>query len=158
MAGKGKGGNTVAAVTAIAEPIAQQLGLMLWDVRFVKEGANWYLRIFIDKEGGVSTDDCEKVSRALDPVLDEIDPIEPAYYLEISSPGLDRKLSRDEHFEAVIGEMVDLKLFAPVNGSRELTATLKGYDKGVMKLELSDGNEIELEKQKASSVRLAVIF
>ena len=75
MAGKGKGGNTVAAVTAIAEPIAEQLGLRLWDVRFVKEGASWYLRIFIDKEGGVGIDDCVAMSHALDKPLDEADPI-----------------------------------------------------------------------------------
>lgn len=141
-----------------AEPVAESFGCRVYDVEFVKEGQNYFLRVFIDKDGGVSTDDCEKVSRALDPILDEIDPIEPAYYLEISSPGLDRKLSRDEHFEAVIGESVDLKLFAPVNGSREMTATLLGYSGGVMKLGLSDGSEIEIEKQKASSVRLTVIL
>ena len=85
MAGKGKGGNTVAAVTAIAEPIAQQLGLMLWDVRFVKEGANWYLRIFIDKEGGVGIDDCVAMSHALDKPLEDADPIDRSYCLEVSS-------------------------------------------------------------------------
>ena len=141
-----------------AQPVAESFGCSIYDVEFVKEGQNYFLRVFIDKDGGVSTDDCEKVSRALDPILDEIDPIEPAYYLEISSPGLDRKLSRDEHFEYALGQSVDIKLFAPVNGSREITATLMGYDSGVMKLGLSDGSEFEIEKQKASSVRLTVIL
>ena len=145
-------------VREAVEPIAKEYGCSIYDVEFVKEGQNYFLRIFIDKDGGVSTDDCEKVSRALDPVLDELDPIEMAYYLEISSPGLDRKLTRDEHFMSAIGSLVDIKLFAPVNGSRELTATLLAYDNGVMKLELSDGSKTELEKQKASLVRLAVIL
>ena len=141
-----------------AEPIVEDCGCSIYDVEFVKEGQNYFLRIFIDKEGGVSTDDCEKVSRAVDPVIDEIDPIEPAYFLEISSPGLDRKISRDEHFNAAIGQSVDIKLFAPVNGSRELTAILKSYENGVMTLELPGGSELKLEKQKASSVRLTVIL
>ena len=139
-----------------AEPIVKDCGCSVYDVEFVKEGQNYFLRIFIDKVGGVSTDDCERVSRAIDPVIDEIDPIEPAYYLEVSSPGLDRKLSRDEHFKSAIGLLVDLKLFAPINGSRELTATLLGYESGVMDLRLSDGSELKLEKQKASSVRLKI--
>lgn len=141
-----------------AEPIAKEYGCSIYDVEFVKEGQNYFLRIYIDKEGGVSTDDCEKVSRAVEPVIDEIDPIEPSYYLEISSPGLDRKLSRPEHFESAVGSLVDLKLFAPINGSKEITATLKGFDGKTVFLELEDGSNIELDKQKASSIRLTVIL
>ena len=91
-----KGGNTVSKVAALAKPIAEELGLSLWDVRFVKEGAQYYLRIFIDKEGGVSVDDCERMSRAIDKPLDELDPIEQSYILEVCSPGIERELSRPD--------------------------------------------------------------
>ena len=97
---KGKGGNTVAAVWDIAAPIAEQLGLDIWDIRFVKEGADWFLRIFIDKDGGVTIEDCENMSRAMDAPLDEADPIPQSYCLEVSSPGVERELTRDSHFEA----------------------------------------------------------
>ena len=103
MAGKGKGGNTVAAVWEIAAPVAEQLGLSIWDIRFQKEGVSWYLRIYIDKEGGVGITDCENFSRAVDGPLDEADPIEQSYYLEVSSPGVERQLTRDEHFKKYIG-------------------------------------------------------
>ena len=140
------------------EPIIEENGCSVYDIEFVKEGQNYFLRIFIDKEDGVSTDDCEKISRAVDPVIDEIDPIEPSYYLEISSPGLDRKLSRQEHFDSAIGSLVDIKLFAPINGSKDITAYLKGFDGKTIFLETENGAAIELEKQKASSIRLTVVL
>lgn len=140
-----------------AEPIADSFGCSIYDVEYVKEGQNYFLRIFIDKEGGVSTDDCEKVSRAVDPVLDELDPIENAYYLEISSPGLDRKLSRKEHFESALGKSIDIKLFSPIDGSKEITGILKSFDGKVISVE-TDSGIIEIEKQKASVVRLTVIL
>lgn len=139
------------------EPIADSFGCSIYDVEYVKEGQNYFLRIFIDKEGGVSTDDCEKVSRAVDPVLDELDPIENAYYLEISSPGLDRKLSRKEHFESALGKSIDIKLFSPINGSKEITGILKSFDGNIISVE-TDFGIIEIEKQKASVVRLTVIL
>ena len=139
------------------EPIADSFGCSIYDVEYVKEGQNYFLRIFIDKEGGVSTDDCEKVSRAVDPVLDELDPIENAYYLEISSPGLDRKLSRKEHFESALGKSIDIKLFSPIDGSKEITGILKSFDGKVISVE-TDSGIIEIEKQKASVVRLTVIL
>lgn len=139
------------------EPIADSFGCSIYDVEYVKEGQNYFLRIFIDKEGGVSTDDCEKVSRAVDPVLDELDPIENAYYLEISSPGLDRKLSRKEHFESALGKSIDIKLFSPIGGSKEITGILKSFDGKVISVE-TDSGIIEIEKQKASVVRLTVIL
>lgn len=140
-----------------AEPIAKGFGCSIYDVEYIKEGQNYFLRVFIDKDGGVSTDDCEAVSRALDPVLDELDPIENAYFLEISSPGLDRRLSRPEHFAAAIGKSVDIKLFSPINGSKEITGILRGFDGSVIALETETG-DIEIEKQKASVVRLTVIL
>ncbi len=113
MAGKGKGGNTVAAVWEIAAPVAEQLGLSIWDIRFQKEGVSWYLRIYIDKEGGVGITDCENFSRAVDGPLDEADPIEQSYYLEVSSPGVERQLTRDEHFKKYIGSPVMVRLIRP---------------------------------------------
>ena len=109
-----KGKNTVTAVWEIVEPYAKELGLEIWDVRFLKEGASWYLRIFIDKDGGVGIDDCVNLSHAIDKPLDESDPIEQAYYLEVSSPGIERDLVRPEHFEAYIGEKVKVKMIRPV--------------------------------------------
>ena len=139
------------------EPIVESFGCSIYDVEYVKEGQNYFLRIFIYKEGGVSTDDCEKVSRAVDPVLDELDPIENAYYLEISSPGLDRKLSRKEHFESALGKSIDIKLFSPIDGSKEITGILKSFDGNIISVE-TDSGIIEIEKQKASVVRLTVIL
>lgn len=155
MAGKGKGGNTVAAVTAIAEPIAEQLGLRLWDVRFVKEGANWYLRIFIDKDGGVGIDDCVEMSHALDKPLDEADPIEQSYCLEVSSPGIDRELTRPAHFDAYIGAPVVVRLIRPLEtGERELHCTLDSHDAGSFTVTLDDGRTLVIERKEASWVRL----
>ncbi len=155
MAGKGKGGNTVAAVTAIAEPIAEQLGLKLWDVRFVKEGANWYLRIFIDKDGGIGIDDCVAMSHALDDPLDEADLIDRSYCLEVSSPGTDRELTRPAHFDAFIGAPVIARLIRPLEtGERELHGTLEGHDSGSFTLNLGDDRVIVIDRKEASWVRL----
>ena len=121
-------GNTVAIVWKLAQPIAESLGLMLWDVRFVKEGALWYLRIFIDKPEGVGIEDCEAMSRAVNGPLDELDPIEQSYCLEVSSPGINRELVRPEHFEAFLDCFVIVKLIRPLeDGSREVGGILRSY-------------------------------
>lgn len=154
MAGKKKGGNTVAAVTAIAEPIAAELGLKLWDVRFVKEGAQWYLRIFIDKEGGVNIDDCVDMSHALDKPLDEADPIEQAYCLEVSSPGTDRELSRPAHFEAYLGENIIVRLIRPLEtGERELHCKLVAHDNEGFTVE-TDERQLFITRKETSWVRV----
>lgn len=119
-------GNTAAAVWKLAQPIAESLGLTVWDVRFVKEGALWYLRIFIDKPEGVGIEDCEAMSRAVNGPLDELDPIEQSYCLEISSPGINRELTRPEHFEAFLDCFVIAKLIRPLeDGSREVGGILR---------------------------------
>ena len=120
---KGNGG-VVSAVKKIAEPLALELGYFLWDVEYVKEGADMYLRITIDSEDGITIDDCEKMHRAIDPLLDEADPIEGFYYLEVSSPGLERELRTDAHLAASVGETVELRLFAPRDGAKTFTGTL----------------------------------
>lgn len=155
MAGKSHGNNTVAAVTKIVKPIAEQLGLILWDVRFVKEGASWYLRVFIDKEGGVTLDDCEAMSRAINDPLDEADPIHQAYFLEVSSPGIERELTRPEHFDAMKGRDVSVNLYRPTaEGEKEIIAELTGLDGDRICLRDLDGTAFSVSRKDAVSVRL----
>lgn len=151
---KGKGGNTVAAVWEIAKPIAEQLGLEIWDIRFVKEGAEWFLRIFIDKEEGVTIEDCENMSRAIDKPLDEADPIEQSYCLEVSSPGIERELVRDEHFESCTGEKIKVKLIRPLEGKREFAGVLEGFDGHCITLRLEDGGAMCIDKKETSYIKL----
>lgn len=153
MADKKK--NTVDTVWDIAEPIAADLDLILWDIRFQKEGADWYLRIFIDKENEpVSIDDCVNMSHAIDEPLDLADPINQSYSLQVSSPGVERELTRDFHFERFIGEKVMMKLIRPQDGKREYKGVLKDYDRGEVTVEFSDGGGLTFNKKEASWVKL----
>lgn len=154
MASKKKGGSTVNTVWQLAQPIAKSLGLELWDVRFEKEGADWFLRIFIDKDGGVSIDDCVEMSHAVDKPLDEADPIEQSYCLEVSSPGVERDLKRDEHFEKCLGEKIMVKLIRPVDGQREFKGILESYDNGNFELLTEEGTKLMINKKEASYVKL----
>lgn len=149
-----KDSNTVAAVRAIAEPIAEKLGLQIWDIRFLKEGTGWFLRIFIDKDGGVGIDDCVEMSRALNDPLDEADLIEQAYCLEVSSPGVERELVRDEHFQKYIGEKVKLKTIRPVDGKREFSGVLESYDGGLVTVRFEDESGLSLSKKEMSWIKL----
>lgn len=147
MAGKP---NVVSIVRSIAEPVAKDLGLRLWDVRFVKEGASWYLRVFIDKDGGVDINDCVDMTHALNGPLDEADPIEVSYCLEVSSPGIERDLTRDEHFEAMTGEKIKLRLIRPdENKQREFSGILKSYEDGNITVQLEDGERVFVKKETA---------
>ena len=149
-----KKGNVAQRVWELAEPLAKELGLSLWDVQFVKEGADWFLRVFIDKEEGVSIDDCVDMTHALSPVLDKEDPISQEYLLEVSSPGLERKLTRPEHFAAYEGRPVRARLIRPLEtGERELTGVLLGVDEeGRLELQLDEDTSVTLEKKECSSV------
>ncbi len=149
----GKKPNTESLVREIIAPTVAELGYRLWDVRFQKEGTEHYLRITIDSENGIQLADCEKVSRAIDPLLDEADPIDCSYFLEVSSAGLGRPLTRAEHFDAVMGEQVRVHLIRAVNGERDFVGCLAGYDASVT-LTLSSGESITLEKSNISSVKL----
>lgn len=146
--------NTVSVVWEIAEPIAQSLGLLLWDVRFQKEGANWYLRIFIDKKGGVGIEDCVNMSHALEQPLDEADPIEQSYNLQVSSPGIERDLVRAEHFARYIGEKIMLKLPKAVDGQKEFHGVLTHYENGAVTLSYGDGQTLTVHKKETSWIRL----
>ena len=149
-----KGGNTVAAVRKIVEPIAEQLGLEIWDIRFLKEGTTWYLRIFIDKDGGVSIDDCVEMTRAINKPLDEADPIEQAYCLEVSSPGIERELTRDEHFLKCIGQKIMVKTIRPIDGKRDFKGVLESYDNGTIGFRADDGMGLAFTKKEVSFVKL----
>ena len=144
-------------VTALAAPIVQAQGCRLWDVEYVKEAGTWYLRVFIDKDGGVSIDDCEAVSRPLSDALDEADPIAGSYTLEVGSAGIDRVLRRPEHFEAYLGSEVEVRLYRAREGRKELVGKLLSYENGGVTLEL-DGAPVALEKKEIAQVRLYVRF
>ena len=143
----------IKTVWDMAKPITDELGLTLWDVRFEKEGANYFLRIVIDKEGGADIDACEKVSRAIDPLLDEVDPIEQSYCLEVWSAGLERDLVRDFHFEMNIGNPVVIGLFEAINGEKEPICTLNEYKGKTITVTLPDGEQKEFEISKLRFVR-----
>lgn len=149
-----KGGNTVAAVRKIVEPIAEQLGLEIWDIRFLKEGTTWYLRIFIDKDGGVSIDDCVEMTRAINKPLDEADPIEQAYCLEVSSPGIERELTRDEHFLKCIGQKIMVRTIRPIDGKRDFKGVLESYDNGTIGFRADDGSGLAFTKKEVSFIKL----
>lgn len=144
----------VGAVAPLAEPITAELGLLLWDIRFVKEGATWILRVVIDREDGpVSIDDCVSVSRRLSPLLDEADPIEQSYCLEVTSPGADRELTRPEHYAYYEGYLVTAKLFAPdASGRREITGILISRDSAELVLQTDEDETQTLAVKAVASV------
>ena len=149
-----KKGNVSQRVWEMCGPLAQELGLSLWDVQFVKEGADWFLRVFIDKEGGVSIDDCVDMTHALSPVLDREDPIPQEYLLEVSSPGLERRLTRPEHFAAYVGRPVRARLIRPLeNGPRELCGILlRAEEGGQLEIQLDEETSVTVEKKECSSI------
>ena len=144
-------------VWQFSEPIVRELGCSLWDVEYVREGGEWFLRLYIDKEGGVDINACEAVSRAVDPVLDEKDPIPDSYHFEVSSAGLERPLKRPEHFAFSMGKPVLVRLYRPRDGVKELTGTLEGYDNGRVTVGTASG-PVTLEKNEVALVRLYVEF
>lgn len=146
--------NTVRRVEEIVKPFAEELGLSIWNVTYKKEGANWYLRIFIDKEGGVNIDDCVNLTHAVSKPLDEADPIPQNYTLEISSPGVERELTREEHFNANIGNAVFLRTIRPIEGVRDFKGTLKDYADKKITLELDSGETLTLDKKELNYVKL----
>ncbi len=147
--------NTVSVVWELAEPLAEELGLTLWDVRFQKEGVNRYLRIIIDREDRpVDIDDCVNMSHAIDGPLDRLDPIQESYSLQVQSPGIERELTRDFHFKKYIGDKVTVKFIHAVNSKREYKGILSSYDNGNVSVTLPDGGVLEFNKKEASWVKL----
>lgn len=149
--------NIAGVVSELIAPVAEELGYEIWDVEFVKEGTRRILRVTIDQEEGITIDDCEKMHRAIDPVLDEADPIECAYYLEVSSPGIERELRTDRHIEACIGCRVEARLYAPVDGTRAFIGTLAAFGDGKVTLETASGERV-FERHDVAKLRTLFDF
>ena len=144
-------------VASFAKPIVEAHGCELWDVEYVREGSEYFLRLYLDKEGGVDINDCEAISRAVDPILDENDPIPGSYHFEVCSAGLERALKRPSDFERFLGSPVTVKLYRPRNGLKEIPGVLCGYEDGRITVEA--GKEtITFEKSEVALVRLRVEF
>ena len=145
-------------VRTLVTPVADELGYSIWEVEYVKEGADYILRITIDKPEGINIDDCEAFHRAIDPILDEADPIDSAYYLEVSSPGIERDLKYDFHFAACRGEEVEVRLFAPdEKGRKSVKGTLVGLEDGNIVVSLADG-DVKIARASASKVKTVFDF
>ena len=140
-------------VAALATPVVEAAGCSLWDVEYIKEAGQWFLRVYIDKPEGISIDDCEAVSRPLSDLLDETDPIEGSYVFEVSSAGADRVLKTPAHFEQFRGSEVEVKLYRPREGRKEFVGILKSYENGGVTVELN-GQDMEFTKQELALVRL----
>ena len=147
--------NLTDKIAEIARPVVEEEGCSLWDVEYVREAGTWYLRVFIDRDGGVSIDDCERVSRRLDPILDDEDPIPDSYVFEVGSAGADRELKRPGDFEQFMGSEVEVKLYRPVDGSKHYTGTLTGYEDGAVSLSVGE-KTLRFPKEQVAQVRLYV--
>lgn len=144
-----------AKTEALLEPIAKDCGVQIYDVEFVNEAGEWYLRAYIDKEGGVTINDCEAVSRKLSDELDREDFIEEAYYLEVSSLGLGRALKKDKHLAASIGENVELKTYKPIDKQKEFAGVLKSFDAESIVLEIN-GEDKSFKRNEIALIKLAL--
>ena len=155
-----KNGGIVATVKSLAEPLAEQLGYDLWDVEYVKEGSDYYLRITIDSPKGITIEDCEKMHRAIDPILDEADPIEGFYHLEVSSTGIERELKTERHIIASEGWEVGVKLYAPVDGAKSFTGELLlPGENGEIRIACDpDGAERSFPRASVASLRTRFTF
>ena len=149
--------NTVLVVTELVKAITEPLGLTIWDVEFEKEGSMWILRVIIDKEGGILVDDCEAVSRPLDAKLDEVDPIEQAYCLEVSSAGIERHLTKEWHFEKCMGEKISLRLIRPYNGERDFIGVLTNFSDNCVSIK-TEAEEYTFKLADVAFVRLHIEF
>ena len=141
----------------LARPVVEEEGCSLWDVEYLREAGTWYLRIYIDKDGGVSIDDCERISLRLDPILDEADPIPESYVFEVGSAGADRELKRPSDFAQFMGAEVEAKLYKPLDGSKSFVGKLVGYEEGIVVLDWR-GKELRFAPSQIAQVRLYVSF
>ncbi len=144
-------------VFELAKPVVEEEGCSLWDVEYLREAGTWYLRIYIDKEGGVSIDDCERISRRLDPILDEADPIPESYVFEVGSAGADRELKRPSDFAQFMDSEIEVKLYKPLDGSKSFVGRLAGYEEGTVVLDWR-GKELRFAPAQIAQVRLYVSF
>ena len=142
-------------VAELARPVVEEEGCSLWDVEYVREAGSWYLRIFIDKEGGVGIDDCERISRRLDPMLDEADPIPDSYVFEVGSAGAERELKRPGDFQTFMGSEIELRLYQPLEGCKVFIGRLAGYDEGAVTMTVGN-NSMSFTKNQIALVKLHV--
>lgn len=138
-------------VEALARPIIEDEGCELWSVEYVREAGSWYLRVFIDKDGGVGIDDCERISRRLDPILDEADPIPDSYVFEVGSAGAERELKRPSDFEKFMGSEIEVKLYQPYEGKKSLVGKLEAYENGDITI-----SSVQLRKSQIAQVKLHI--
>ncbi len=152
--------NTAQLVRELVEPTVTELGYRIWDVEYSKIGTERHLEITIDADDGIDVQDCEKVHRAIEPLIDEADPIEDFYYLDVSSPGLERVIRTEEHYEACIGETVEIKLFAALDGKKSMVGELVSYDKESDDITLRDraGNEYKIGRRLISKANIYFEF
>ena len=141
----------------LAEPVIAEQGCTLWDVEYVKEAGTWYLRAYIDKEGGIAVDDCEVISRILSDWLDQTDFIEDSYIMEISSPGLDRPLKKEKDFKRSLGKLVEIRTYRPIEKQKEFCGILNAYDSNSVTID-EDGTERTFDKKDIALIRLAIEF
>lgn len=161
MANKKSGGNTVEIVTSLVMPLIEEQGLILWDVRFEKEGSMWILRIIIDKAEGIKVDDCENISRPFDKILDEADPIDQSYCLEVASAGLERELTKQWHFNQCAGQKVCARLIRPLDGERDFIGELQKMQDNIVTINLLDDDTVkvfETSLKDVAYVRLYIEF
>ena len=144
-------------VSALVQPVVEEEGCSLWDVEYVREAGTWYLRVFIDKDGGVGIDDCERISRRLDPILDEEDPIPDSYVFEVGSAGAERELRRPSDFVQFMGHEVEVRLYRPLDGKKSYVGELCGYEDGKLSLYVG-GETLSFEKPQIAKVNLHVSF
>lgn len=142
-------------VTELARPVVEEAGCSLWDVEYVHEAGTWYLRVYIDRDGGVSINDCETISRALDPMLDEADPIPDSYVFEVGSAGAERELKRPSDFERYFGSSVEVRLYQPIDGSKAFVGTLRDYQNGDVTVTVGE-KDMTFTKAQTAQVRLHV--
>lgn len=150
--------NTVELATELAQGLLREMEMTLWDVTYAKEGSVWILRYFVDKEGGINICQCEDFSRAIEKILDDADPVEQGYTLEVSSPGVERELTHDWHYGQCVGEVLHVRLIRAADGKRDFFGELLRYQDGVMTLALDEDTQMELKRDEAAFVRLHYEF
>jgi ribosome maturation factor RimP len=145
-------------VAELTQPVVEQAGCELVDVEYVKEGSDWFLRVYIDKPGGITLDDCERVSRPLNEILDEKDPIPQAYYLEVSSPGLERPLKKPRDFEKALGNLVEIRLYKAVDNRKRYEGELISYDGNALAIKMENNVTVEFQMDQIAKVKTIVKF
>ena len=150
--------NIESTIEELVQPIVDAKNIEIVDIEYVKEAGQFYLRIYLEKEGGITLDDCAEVSRELNPILDEKDPIKDNYFLEVCSPGLDRPLKKDKDFERYKGRDVEIKLYKPMNGSKQFEGELVGLTEDNNIKVIIDGEEVDFTRKEVALIRLAIKF